>query len=317
MNVAGPAVGSALSLRRHGVGPGRAVLVTLIANALGFLGILVWVPLGLLLLSGAGIDTTLPLLGRFGPPAVEAAVAALVVAMLVVLRILASAAGSGHRMARFLLGRRDDGEQCAFSAPRYRQLLAIVPYNAAGWVMGALALYVVLEAMSPGAAISLDAVVGAAVLAATLGSLAFFAPEGVGVKDGALVALLTHATGLPPPTCVAAALAMRALDPVTKLGLLCALGAAPTAAHVRRLADVVPRLMRGRAVAPRLRTRVALLSAGLLALVMVPSGAGALAHAEREVFADHDERAAVVAQAAAVAHGHSAVVFREGAPRPR
>src|SRR5690242_13305700 len=42
VNVAGPIVGSAVSLRRHGVCPGRAALLTFLANALGLCGVLVW-----------------------------------------------------------------------------------------------------------------------------------------------------------------------------------------------------------------------------------------------------------------------------------
>ena len=319
VNIAGPALGSALSLRRHGVGPGRAVLLTLIANALGFLGILAWAPLGLLLLAGARMDTALPLLGHYGPVAVDGAVAALAAVMLLALRVLAAAAGSGHRLARLSRGRLGGGDRGAWPAPRYAQLLAIVPYSALAWVTGALALYVVLAAMSPGASLSLGAVAGSAVVAAVLGSLAFFAPEGVGVKDGVLVAMLVHATGLPLPTCVAGALAVRALDPVTKLGLLGAVAATAHMARARRLAGAVPSLLHG---LPRLRTRAALLSAGVLVLWMVPSGAGALAHAGRERLADHDARSAAVTPAALADHQPmladvgARAVFRAGTPHP-
>jgi uncharacterized membrane protein YbhN (UPF0104 family) len=220
VNIAGPALGSALSLRRHGVSPGRAVLLTLLANALGFCGILVWAPVGLLLLSRTGMDGALPILGRHGPLAAAVILAALVGAMLLVLRALATAAGSRNRLARLLLGRARTTEEGEPAVLRCRQMLALVPCSALSWVVGACALYVVVVAMNHGATIPLGTVVGAAVLAAALGSLAFFAPEGVGVKDGVLVALLTHATSLPMTTCMAAALAVRALDPVTKLSLL-------------------------------------------------------------------------------------------------
>ena len=104
------------------------------------------------------------------------------------------------------------------------------------------------------------------------GSLAFFAPEGVGVKDGALVALLAHATGLPMTTCMAAALAVRALDPVTKLSLL---GVLALRADV-----VMARLLRGAATWPRrgglsVRLQVGLVARGRRGLVLL--GAGMLA----------------------------------------
>ncbi|MFI5274051.1 MAG: hypothetical protein ACHQ4H_13540 [Ktedonobacterales bacterium] len=67
VNAVGPALGCAASLRRHGVSAGRATLLTLIANALGLCGVLVWVPVGLLLLSRTGMDRALPIVGTRGP----------------------------------------------------------------------------------------------------------------------------------------------------------------------------------------------------------------------------------------------------------
>jgi glycosyltransferase 2 family protein len=216
----GPALGSAVSLRRHGVSPSRAALLAVIANVLGFCGVLVWTPVGLLLLTRAELDRTLPIVGRQGPLAAVLLVAVLVAAMLLVLQALTSAAGSENQLARRLLGRGPAAADAQHVVMRWRQVLALVPWSAASWMTGTLALYVVLATMNPGTSVSPGAVVGSAVLAAVLGSLAFFVPKGLGVSDSILVALLAQSTGLSPTTCVAAALAMRLLDPLTKLSLL-------------------------------------------------------------------------------------------------
>lgn len=241
VNAAGPAVGCAVSLRKHGVGTGRAVLLTLMANALGFCGVLVWAPVGLLLLSRTGMDRALPILGRHGPAAAAWLLVGIAVAMLVVLRALAGASGTGNRLVRRLLGRVHGDDH----APdlRCRHLLGLVPWSAGSWLAGALPLYVLLMALRPGADFTLGDVVGSAVLATALGSLAFFVPEGVGVSDGALVALLAHATGLPVATCAAAAIALRALDPLTKLSLFFALALTAHPAFTRMLAHVNARVV--------------------------------------------------------------------------
>jgi uncharacterized membrane protein YbhN (UPF0104 family) len=287
VNVAGPVLGCAVSLRRYGVGPARAVLLTLIANALGFCGILVWVPLGLLLPSGPGMAPTLPILGRPGPLTTSVLVTVMAVAMLVLLRLLTSAARSDSRIGRRLLQRVRTADGGAPVTVRYRHVLSLVPYSALSWVVGALALYVVLVPMQHGAGLTLGAVVGAAVLAAALGSLAFFAPEGVGVKDGALVALLTHATGLPVTTCVAGALAVRALDPVTKLSLLGILALTANTSVARLIPTTVRWLRSWRTPALRLgglavtgRRRTALLGAGMFGLVLLVSSHNGIAQAD-------------------------------------
>lgn len=219
VNAAGPALGCAMSLRRHGVCPGRAVLLTLMANALGLCGVLVWAPVGVLLLGRGGMDAALPGLGRHGAMAAAVALAALAVVMLVVLFVLASASGSGNRLARMLLGRVPRIEGVPVSMyPRH--LLGLIPWSAASWLSGVMALFVILVALNPGREVNIGDVVGSAALAATLGSLAFFVPEGVGVGDGVLVLLLAHSTGLPMAQCAAGAIASRALDPLTKIALL-------------------------------------------------------------------------------------------------
>jgi hypothetical protein len=290
VNIVGPAFGTAICLRRHGVSPGHAVLLTLLANALGFCGILVWAPVGLLLLSRNGMADALPILGHHGPQAAVVILAALGLAMLVVIRTLATTAGSTSRLAHLLLARERTTEYGGPPALRSRQVLALVPYSALSWVVGVGALYVVVTAMSHGVTVTLGAVVGSAVLAAALGSLAFFAPEGVGLKDGALVALLSHATSLPLTTCIVAALAVRALDPVTKLGLLGVLGLIANklvarffvgaTASLRRVA-LRPRMPLGLALLGR-RTP-ALLSASILIPVLALSGHSSAAHTDNDL----------------------------------
>jgi Lysylphosphatidylglycerol synthase TM region len=256
VNAVGPAIGSAIVLRRHGVSPGRAAVLTIIANALGFCGILVWAPIGILLLSRTGIDRTLPVIGRYGPLAAALVLLAAAAVMVLVLRALCSIAGSRHRLARRLLGSLpSDGDDQPVTLCS-RTVLSLVSWSAGSWVAGVGALYVVLAALSPGVPITPGDVVGSAALAATLGSLAFFVPEGLGVSDGALIVLLTDATGLPTTTCIAAALAMRALDPITKLGLLGLLALSAHPAVARFLAHTIPsswlrhRLLAGWAAAP-------------------------------------------------------------------
>jgi uncharacterized membrane protein YbhN (UPF0104 family) len=287
VNLAGPILGCAMSLRRHGVSPGRAVLLTLIANVLGFCGVLVWAPLGLLLLSQGGVNAALPILGRYGPAAVAGALLALMVTILLVLCALAATTGPGQHLGRRLCIRAHPAEEGTAPTLRYRHVLTLIPYSALSWIVGALALYVVLAGMSQGTNPGLGRVIGAAVLATALGSLAFFAPEGVGVKDGALAALLTHATGLPLTTVVAARLAARALDPLTKLGLLGVLALTTNGAVVGVLARVAILLVRARGNAlgqgsrAVLRSRqVVLASAGPLALVSMLFGYSAFAHAD-------------------------------------
>ncbi len=249
VNSVGPALGSAASLRQHGVTPGRAALLTLIANALGFCGILVWTPLGLVVLARTGVDRSLPIIGGRGPIAAALALLSLALIMLFVLRALASASTSRNRLARRLLGSvpNGDGDARPLSS---RQLIALVPWSAASWVVGIGALYVALSTMSPGIAVSFGTVIGAAALAAGLGSLAFIVPEGVGVSESAVAVLLAHASGVPVTTGLAAALAVRALDPLTKLCLLgaLALSGAPATRLVARVHPWSPRFdLRGTA----------------------------------------------------------------------
>jgi hypothetical protein len=109
---------------------------------------------------------------------------------------------------------------CLHWASRFGHLLRLVPVAALSWITGVSALYLILRAMRPDVGLGFGVVVGAAALAATLGSLAVVVPEGLGVSEGVLAGVLVHATRMPLADCMAAALAMWALDPWTKLSLL-------------------------------------------------------------------------------------------------
>jgi uncharacterized membrane protein YbhN (UPF0104 family) len=224
MNTAGSAVGGVMSLRLHGVCPTRAVLLTLIANVLGLCGVLVWAPVGLVLLSRSGMSGDLPLVGHHGAAAAAIALIGLGLVMLAVLWALTAAPEAGGRLLqRIVRSQRDiatDDTSKTRPTLHASQMLALVLWSAASWFAGAMALYVMLGGMGASADVNLADVVGAAALAATFGSLAFFVPAGVGVRDGVLIALLTHATGVPIVMCTAAAITIRALDPLMKVGLL-------------------------------------------------------------------------------------------------
>ena len=219
-NVPGAAIGCAVSLRRHGVCPGRAVLLSIIANLLGFCSILVWVPIGILLLMRPGMARAVPLLGQHAGWTVAAVLACAVVASLVALKALAGADKVGNKLARRLLRRAPNRAPAGAPALQFRHLLRLVPGAGVSWLAGALALYAILSALASDSSVNLGDVVGSAALAAMLGSLAFFVPAGMGVRDGVLIALLVHSTGLSFATCTEAAIAIRVMDPVTKLGML-------------------------------------------------------------------------------------------------
>jgi hypothetical protein len=222
VNTAGAAVGGIVCLRRHGVSAGRAVSMTLIANALGLCGVLVWAPFGVLLLARPSMRHVLPLLGTHDLAAAIGTFAGLTLCMAITFWALLSMDGHGGRLMRLLPRRPTAAEAEPSRMPPLRMgpLLTLTPWAALGWFVGTLTLYVLLVALSGSADVRLGDVVGASVLAAAIGSLAFFVPSGMGVRDGALVALLAHATTLDVPTCAAAAITLRALDPLAKFGLL-------------------------------------------------------------------------------------------------
>jgi uncharacterized membrane protein YbhN (UPF0104 family) len=223
-NAAGSAVGGVVYLRRRGVQPGRAAIVVLMANALGLFGVLVWAPIGLLLVSRPEMRDALPLVGGHDLAAVTWAFAGLGACMVASLWLLVSADRKAGAIARRFCGKM----VCSARAEADRGgarlglsgTLCLVPWSAAAWFTGTLVLFALLVGLDPSIDINLMDVLGASAVAAAVGSLAFFVPSGVGVRDGALIVLLSHSTGIPTPTCAAAVLALRALDPTSKLAIM-------------------------------------------------------------------------------------------------
>jgi len=242
VNSLGPIAGCAASLRRHGICTRRAALLTLMANVLGFMSVVCWAPAGLVLLAHKHLDSHLPLLGRAGLTALASVAALAVIVLLGILLMLGRGSRSMHPWARRILGahpdNRGDGKSSAST------LAAALGIGIVSWPAGAMGLYGILVALNPNSPPALGDVLGCSVLAALIGSLAFFAPEGLGASDGSLVILLLHATHCSLHSCLAAALTMRLLDPLAKISLLCLLASGSVCTRIR--AAVVQRLSQGR-----------------------------------------------------------------------
>ncbi len=263
LNGIGPAVGCAASLQSRGVPVRRSALITIIANVLGLLGVLIWTPLGLVVLLRSSRSRTLLPLGPMQIAAEALALLLLAIALVFVLYALARATRTHSRVAHFIVGPipltdRRNGEDV-----RCRRLLTLLPFNAASWIVGSCALYLILVAMCSGATPNVLTVIGCAAAASALGSLACFAPEGIGVSDSALVILLVHTTAVSPAICISAALAVRTLDPLTKLSLLALLALTSNPRRVQAFAKAADRIIhlgwqfgpgRNRVPAPALAT---------------------------------------------------------------
>ncbi len=221
-SVVGSAAGSSMVLGRHGLSLHRATLVALIANTLGFCGVLLWAPMGLFLLAHSGASTGSASLAQHNVVAVGALLLALVAGMLAGRKALTAVLAADNSLVRRLVGRKAGLKQ---SAIRVRALVLLVPWSATSWLVGALALYALLNALSPKVSLNPATVIGALALANILSSVAFFVPAGVGVRDSALITLLAHGTGLPVAECAAAAISVRVLDLGTKLSLMLVIGA--------------------------------------------------------------------------------------------
>jgi uncharacterized protein (TIRG00374 family) len=234
--IAGSALGAILLLRRQGLAAGPAAVIVLIANALGFCGILVWTPLGWYLLRQARMRVPLPILGYHDAFAVAVLLVGLAAGMILFFYIVLGM-GSGEipllRLLRQLVRRThlQESRLARLSStfigtglhstddtkvkPRVSQVLRLIPYTAGAWLAGVIALWVILASLS-GTVPSLMAVLGSVALASVLGSLFIVVPSGLGVTDSALVLLLVHSTGISGTTCVFADGAMRVMDFVTR-----------------------------------------------------------------------------------------------------
>jgi hypothetical protein len=103
-------------------------------------------------------------------------------------------------------------------------------------VVGTVPLWLLVRAAAPGAALSLPEAIGVQSVAAVIGSVTFFLPNGLGARDGAILGLLVAIAGVPLPAAAAAAVLVRLSDPVAKALILLAL------AGVRRVPPLSPSL---------------------------------------------------------------------------
>jgi hypothetical protein len=217
---AGAVGGCVVLLRRRGVCAGRATLLIGIASILGFCGSLVWTPCGMALLAAPDAIHALPMLGRQAPLIAIIATVACAAGALVGLWLttLAPRLGSRWRFARITIDP---------SAPPIRlylrHLLALVPFASLAWLVGTVPLWVLIQAAAPGTPVSLSTVIAVQSMAAVVGAITFFLPNGLGARDGITVALLVGIVGVPVPAAAAAALLVRLSDPLAKALILLAL----------------------------------------------------------------------------------------------
>ncbi len=232
-------------LRRHGVCAGRAVLLLVLASLVGFLGCVVWVPCGLVLLAAPAVTRALPALGTHGPLVVMIATAVCGVGALITLALvtLCPRLCARWRVARLLVD--PSGPPLRLSLP---YLLGLIPVAAVGWVVGAVPLWVLLRTAAPSAGVSLLAAIGVQSVAAVIGSVTFFLPNGLGARDGAIVGLLVTVAGVPLPAAAAVAVLLRLSDPVAKALILLVLAGLR---RVPRLSLSSPRLWRAGNAAAR------------------------------------------------------------------
>jgi hypothetical protein len=229
----GAAGESIMLLRRRGVCGGRAVLLLALASLVGFLGSLVWAPCGMLLLAAPEAAHALPALGAHGPLVVMIATVVCGVGGLGVLTLitLSPRLDARWRITR-LLG-DPSGLPLRLSLPR---LLALIPYASIAWVVGTVPLWVLVRAAAPSAALSLPEAIAIQSVAAVIGSVTFFLPNGLGARDGAILGLLVAIGGVPLPAAAAAAVLVRLSDPIAKALILLAL------AGLRRVPPLSPTL---------------------------------------------------------------------------
>jgi hypothetical protein len=100
----------------------------------------------------------------------------------------------------------------------------------------------------------LPAVVAIQALAAVGSAVTFFLPNGLGARDGIIVAMLTGVMGVPLPAAAATAALVRMSDPIAKALILLSL-AALARAHALPLPEPIPwRTLGGAARALSLRS---------------------------------------------------------------
>jgi hypothetical protein len=187
----------------------------------------------MVLLAAPAAIHALPALGAHGPLMVMIATVVCGVGGLVVLTLITLSPRLGTRwgMARLIID--PSGPPLRLSLPH---LLALIPYSAIAWVVGTVPLWMLVRAAAPGAALSLPEAIGIQSVAAVIGSVTFFLPNGLGARDGAILGLLVAIAGVPLPAAAAAAVLVRLSDPVAKALILLAL------AGLRRVPPLSPSL---------------------------------------------------------------------------
>ncbi len=230
---AGAAGECIILLRRRGVCAGRAVLLLALASLIGFLGSVLWAPCGLALLAAPGALHALPALGADGPLFVLIATIGCGVGGLVALTLitLSPRLSPRRRLARFVTD--PSGPPLRLSLPH---LLALIPFAAIAWVVGTVPLWLLVRAAAPSVAMSLPEAIAVQSVAAVIGSVTFFLPNGLGARDGAVLGLLVAIAGVPLPAAAAAAALVRLSDPIAKALILLVL------AGLRRAPSLAPSL---------------------------------------------------------------------------
>jgi hypothetical protein len=205
-------------LRKHDVCAGRAAVLLAVATLIGFCGSMLWAPCAIILLGVRPGRRLLPMLGAHSSLIVTIAT---IVCSLGALGVLASICHASHLdvSGRGLVSRiaaRISGSSSAPLRLSLRAMLALVPLAAISWFAAAVPLWVLAHAVAPGSHLTLLTAVGIQTIAAVVGGVAFFLPDGLGARDGTIVALLVGAAGMPVPGAVAAAVLVRLSDPAVK-----------------------------------------------------------------------------------------------------
>ena len=223
-----------LLLRRRGVNAGRAALLMGVASLIGFCGSLVWAPWGVRLLNTPAAIHALPALGTKTPLVALITTVFFTVGSVVGLWLITLAPRLG---GRWPLVRIAAGPSTSPLQLYLHHMLALIPVAALSWLVGAVPLWVLLRATVPGGVVCLPTVIAVQSVAAVVGAMTFFLPNGIGARDGIIVALLVSILGVPLPAATAAALLVRVSDPVAKaliLLMLAVLRWIPTLGHWHR-----------------------------------------------------------------------------------
>jgi hypothetical protein len=206
-----------LLLRRRGVCAGRAALLMTIGTIVCFAGSMLWAPCGALLLDAPAAIHALPGLG--GNTRLIAMIAMAVTGLGSVLALwlitLTPRLRGRWRIARFAVD-----PAAPLLRINFHQLLILIPPAALAWLVGAVPLWLLLRADAPHAAVSLPTVIAMQALADAIGSMAFFMPNGLGAREGVLVALLVGVAHVPLPVAASLAVLVRVADPAGKAVLL-------------------------------------------------------------------------------------------------